>query len=127
MWTVLEWIALGTLVALVPLRRVQWNVVTGVIVGAVGAVLGGWFFTKQVAGDALYFSLGSMGAGVAGVSPFMEARRIVNELARAGVLISTTGRHGSVLQICPPMPFALEHADVLADALNRVVQRSDNP
>ena len=51
------------------------------------------------------------------------AQRIVSELARRGVLISSTGPANSVLKIRPPMPFALEHADLLIESLRRVMDR----
>jgi 4-aminobutyrate aminotransferase-like enzyme len=43
------------------------------------------------------------------------AARLVEELARRGVLLGSTGHHCNVLKIRPPMPFALEHADLFID------------
>ena len=46
-----------------------------------------------------------------------EASDIVNRLREEGILIGTDGPHHNVLKIRPPMPFAIEDADVLAAAL----------
>jgi 4-aminobutyrate aminotransferase-like enzyme len=45
------------------------------------------------------------------------ALRVVNGLRERRVLISATGPHGSILKIRPPLPFAKEHVDQLAEAL----------
>ncbi len=45
------------------------------------------------------------------------AIRVVNALRERHVLISATGPHGSTLKIRPPLPFAAEHVDQLADQL----------
>jgi uncharacterized membrane protein YeaQ/YmgE (transglycosylase-associated protein family) len=66
MLMVLGWIALGAITGLVPLRRVQWSVSSGVIAGAVGGVLGGWIYTRSMNANAMYFNLGSVGAAIAG-------------------------------------------------------------
>jgi len=47
-----------------------------------------------------------------------RARQIVNALAsRARVLIGSEGPGGNILKLRPPLPFALEHADLLVDAI----------
>ncbi len=51
-----------------------------------------------------------------------EASEIVNRLREEGILIGTDGPHHNVLKIRPPMPFSIEDADVLALALETVVQ-----
>jgi 4-aminobutyrate aminotransferase-like enzyme len=50
-----------------------------------------------------------------------DADTVVNALREEGVLIGTTGPAENVLKIRPPLVFAREHADILADALDRVL------
>ncbi len=50
------------------------------------------------------------------------AREIVNEMRREGVLIGRTGRLDNVLKIRPPLVFARENADQLADTLDKVLR-----
>ena len=45
------------------------------------------------------------------------AKEIVEGMRERGVLIGTTGRHGNVLKIRPPLVFRREHADQLVAAL----------
>jgi len=45
------------------------------------------------------------------------ALRVVNGLRERRVLISATGPHGHTLKIRPPLPFAPEHVDRLAESL----------
>ncbi len=45
------------------------------------------------------------------------AKEIVEGMRERGVLIGTTGRHGNVLKIRPPLVFKREHADQLVAAL----------
>jgi 4-aminobutyrate aminotransferase-like enzyme len=42
---------------------------------------------------------------------------LVEAMLARGILLNRIGRHGNTLKIRPPMPFAREHADRLADAL----------
>jgi 4-aminobutyrate aminotransferase-like enzyme len=53
------------------------------------------------------------------------ADAVVNHMREAGVLIGTDGPHHNVLKIRPPMPFAEEDADALADALERALVSGD--
>ena len=48
----------------------------------------------------------------------MTANQIYNHLRENGVLIGTTGPHGNVLKIRPPMTFSKAHADRLITALD---------
>jgi 4-aminobutyrate aminotransferase-like enzyme len=48
-------------------------------------------------------------------------RAIVNGMRGAGVLIGTTGRHGNVLKIRPPLIFGRDHADQLVQSFREVV------
>jgi 4-aminobutyrate aminotransferase-like enzyme len=50
-----------------------------------------------------------------------EARRIINLMREKGVLISTIGVHDSILKLRPPMPFQIEHADLLLHTLDEVL------
>jgi 4-aminobutyrate aminotransferase-like enzyme len=50
------------------------------------------------------------------------ALRVVNGLRERRVLISATGRDGSTLKIRPPLPFAREHADRLAESLTATLR-----
>ena len=45
------------------------------------------------------------------------ADRMMNHMRQNGVLIGTTGPHGHVLKLRPPMVFRKEHADILLAAL----------
>jgi 4-aminobutyrate aminotransferase-like enzyme len=53
------------------------------------------------------------------------AIRVVNALRDRHVLISATGPHGSTLKIRPPLPFAAEHVDQLAEALTDTLAGMD--
>lgn len=50
-----------------------------------------------------------------------ETQRLVNQMRDHGVLLSRVGPQGNVLKIRPPMVFSREHADLLADTLDRVL------
>lgn len=50
-----------------------------------------------------------------------RAARLVNDLRRAGVLISASGATGHVLKIRPPLTFGLGHVDYFMDRLGRVL------
>lgn len=50
-----------------------------------------------------------------------DARRLVNDMKRRGVLISTIGPHGNVLKMRPPMVFARDHADMLIETLEEAL------
>ena len=47
-----------------------------------------------------------------------QADQLVNAMCERGVLISRIGPWGNILKMRPPMPFAVEHADLLLDALD---------
>lgn len=46
------------------------------------------------------------------------ADRVVNAMRRRGIIHSRLGRRKNTLKIRPPMPFSVENADLLADALD---------
>jgi len=47
-----------------------------------------------------------------------DTNRLVTALSREGVLMGTTGRHGNVLKIRPPLPFGRDHADQALEVLD---------
>jgi 4-aminobutyrate aminotransferase-like enzyme/Ser/Thr protein kinase RdoA (MazF antagonist) len=49
------------------------------------------------------------------------ARRVKDEMAERGVLIGTTGPHGNVLKIRPPLSITLDEASVVATTLDGVL------
>jgi 4-aminobutyrate aminotransferase-like enzyme len=49
------------------------------------------------------------------------AARATDELREAGVLVGRTGKSEDVLKIRPPLVFNDEHAELLVDALDRVL------
>jgi 4-aminobutyrate aminotransferase-like enzyme/Ser/Thr protein kinase RdoA (MazF antagonist) len=50
-----------------------------------------------------------------------QARRVVDDLRRDGILIGRTGKREDVLKIRPPLVFGDEHADLLVGALARAL------
>ncbi len=42
---------------------------------------------------------------------------LVEDMVQRGFLMNRIGRHGNTLKIRPPMPFGIDHADMLMDAL----------
>ena len=52
-----------------------------------------------------------------------KAVRIVNDLRRSGILISTTGPLGHILKIRPPLPFSLANADQILTTLDSLLDR----
>jgi 4-aminobutyrate aminotransferase-like enzyme len=56
-------------------------------------------------------------------APAPEATRaVINGMRERGVLVAATGRRDVVLKIRPPMPFSLEHADLLLATLDDTLQ-----
>ena len=49
------------------------------------------------------------------------ADRVVNAMRQRGVLLSKLGRHKNTLKIRPPMPFDVEHLDLLIETLDGVL------
>jgi 4-aminobutyrate aminotransferase-like enzyme len=54
------------------------------------------------------------------------AKRIVNGLRERGVLIGSEGPLGNVLKLRPPMPFHMEHVEIVIDALTSTLS-ADHP
>jgi 4-aminobutyrate aminotransferase-like enzyme len=77
---------------------------------------------RDVRGAGLFIGV-ELGANAAsGLAGSPEARRVVNEMRVRGVLLGSTGRNGDVLKIRPPLTFAVEHADLLLDALEKTLR-----
>jgi 4-aminobutyrate aminotransferase-like enzyme len=52
---------------------------------------------------------------------YADAKRLVSELRRRGVLAGVTGRYTNVLKLRPPLVFGDEHVDLLATTLDQVL------
>jgi 4-aminobutyrate aminotransferase-like enzyme len=50
-----------------------------------------------------------------------EASYVANRMRELGILLGTDGPHHNVVKIRPPMPFAETDADLLVEALDRVL------
>jgi 4-aminobutyrate aminotransferase-like enzyme/Ser/Thr protein kinase RdoA (MazF antagonist) len=48
---------------------------------------------------------------------------VANDMRERGVLVGTTGRHGNVLKIRPPLAFGEEHIDLVVGALDAALSR----
>ena len=72
-----------------------------------------------VRGQGLFFGLELVDQARAPATA--AARRLINDMRRRGVLISTIGPHGNVLKMRPPMVFGREHADLLIGALDEAL------
>jgi 4-aminobutyrate aminotransferase-like enzyme len=62
-----------------------------------------------------------LGLEVTGASPVetkSRTKRLINAVARRGVLIGYEGPFTNLLKLRPPMPFGREHADLLLQALD---------
>jgi len=49
------------------------------------------------------------------------AERVTEELREQEILVGSTGKHGDVLKIRPPLVFTDEHAELLVEALDRIL------
>ncbi len=47
-----------------------------------------------------------------------QTHKLVNAMRDAGILMSNIGEHGNVLKLRPPLPFSIEHADLLMQTLD---------
>jgi len=50
-----------------------------------------------------------------------RATKVMNDMARSGVLVGLSGPHRAMLKIRPPMVFSRENADQLVQTLNQVL------
>lgn len=76
----------------------------------------------SVRGRGLFFGLELVEDRATRVPAGAAARRLVNDMKRRGVLVSTIGPHGNVLKMRPPMVFERSHADVLMDTLDAALE-----
>ena len=74
-----------------------------------------------VRGTGLFFGLELVSDRSTRVPATAEARWLINEMRRRGVLISTIGHHGNVLKMRPPMVFERDHADLLIGTLDEAL------
>jgi 4-aminobutyrate aminotransferase-like enzyme len=49
------------------------------------------------------------------------AGRVKDAMAERGVLIGTTGRHGNILKIRPPLAITRDEARLIVDALDEIL------
>ena len=71
----------------------------------------------EVRGSGLFIGV-DLASDVDGREPDPDtARRVVNAMREAGVLIGVDGPFGNVLKIRPPMPVRVDQADLLVNAL----------
>ena len=74
-----------------------------------------------VRGKGLFFGLELVSDRSTRAPATGEARWLINEMRRRGVLISTIGHHGNVLKMRPPMVFERDHADLLIGTLDEAL------
>ncbi len=77
---------------------------------------------RDVRGAGLFIGVELGAESASGLSGSAVVKRIVNGLRCRGVLVGSSGRGGEVLKIRPPLTFALQHADVLLEALSETLQ-----
>ncbi|MDT8857478.1 aspartate aminotransferase family protein [Paracoccaceae bacterium Fryx2] len=75
----------------------------------------GLFFAAEFVTDA------AMTPATAFVDDLVEA------MVARGFLLNRIGRHGNALKIRPPMPFGIDHADLLMDALEAALRTTPVP
>jgi 4-aminobutyrate aminotransferase-like enzyme len=75
----------------------------------------------DVRGAGLFFAVELVSDRNSKTPATAETKRVVNLMRERGVLISRIGLHDNILKIRPPMPFSKQHADLLADTLDRVM------
>jgi 4-aminobutyrate aminotransferase-like enzyme len=76
----------------------------------------------EVRGAGLFIGVELRHGGMQGTPARQESADIVNLLRARHVLISSAGPYGNVLKIRPPLVFATEHADLLAESLDQALQ-----
>ncbi len=75
----------------------------------------------DVRGSGLFFGVELVRDRERKIPAPQETQRLVNKMRDHGVLLSRIGPHSNVLKIRPPLVFSREHADLLADTLDRVL------
>jgi 4-aminobutyrate aminotransferase-like enzyme len=76
----------------------------------------------EIRGAGLFIGVELRRGGVTGTPATKETAGIVNALRERRVLISAAGPHGNVLKIRPPLVFSTDHADLLVERLEQVLQ-----
>jgi 4-aminobutyrate aminotransferase-like enzyme len=77
---------------------------------------------SEVRGAGLFFGVELRQGGPAGTPATSEAAAIVNMLRERRVLISAAGPQANVLKIRPQLVFTTDHADLLVEKLDQVLQ-----
>jgi 4-aminobutyrate aminotransferase-like enzyme len=72
----------------------------------------------EVRGTGLMIGVELVGDPETGAPAPDLAHSVMNDMKERGVLIGTTGPHGNVLKIRPPLVLTLEEADLIADTLD---------
>ena len=75
-----------------------------------------------VRGKGLFFGLELVKDRRSRTPATAEARSLINDMRRRGILISTIGHHGNILKMRPPMVFGREHADLLLTNLDEALR-----
>jgi 4-aminobutyrate aminotransferase-like enzyme len=94
------------------------------LLGTLEAIAAGTPRIAAVRGAGLYAAADFADPGTGEPDPETPIR-VVNGLRERGVLISATGPLGHTLKIRPPLPFAREHVDRLAEALTDTLSELD--
>ena len=76
----------------------------------------------EVRGAGLFVGVELRVNPASGLAGSAEAKRVVNEMCRRGVLVGSTGRHADVLKIRSPLTFTTQHADLLLEALEQTLK-----
>ncbi len=75
----------------------------------------------QVRGQGLFFALEFVDRG----EPAADiTHNVVEGMKREGVLVGSTGRHGNILKLRPPLVFSRENADLAIDTLDTVLREA---
>ena len=75
----------------------------------------------QVRGQGLFFALEFADRG----EPAADfTHNVVEGMKREGVLVGSTGRHGNILKLRPPLVFSRENADLAIDTLDTVLREA---
>ena len=76
----------------------------------------------DVRGAGLFLGLELVSARDGKIPNATLASRVVNGMRDKRILISTTGIHGNVLKIRPPLIWQQEHVDMFVDSLDSLLQ-----
>lgn len=78
----------------------------------------------DVRGRGLFFAVEMVRDRATQEPAGQETGRIVNAMRERGVLLSRIGIHNNILKIRPPMPFGIDHADLLLETLDQALAAS---